>query len=68
MCLPEQNTMHEALMLSRQAMRNRRLPQRIVTNTFALLCTGHCVLPGYAGSRDFPLAVFVASYRITEAL
>ena len=68
MCLPEQNTTHRSLMLSRQAMRNRCLSQRIVTNTFALLCTGLCVLPGYAGGRDFPLADFKASYRITEAL
>ena len=68
MCLPGQNTTHSGLMLPRQVMRNGCLPQRIVTNTFALLCTGHCVLPGYAGSRDFPLADFVASYRITEAL
>ena len=70
MCLPEQNTTHRSLMLSRQAMKNRCLPQHIVTITFAfaLLCTGLCVLPGYAGRRDFPLADFKASYRITEAL
>ena len=70
MCLPEQNTTHRSLMFSRQAMKNRRLPQHIVTITFAfaLLCTGLCVLPGYAGSRDFPLAYFKASCRVTEAL
>ena len=62
MCLPEQNTTHWDLMFSRQATKNRSLPQRIVTNTFAfafafafavavaLLCTGLCVLLGYAGS------------------
>ncbi len=70
MCLPEQNTTYMDLMLSRQVMRNRCLPQRIVTITFALalLCAGLCVLPGYAGSRDFFLADFKASYRVTEAL
>ena len=70
MCLPKQNTTHRGLMLSRQAMINRRLPQRMVAITFALalLCAGLCVLPGYAGNRDFPLADFAASYRITEAL
>ena len=49
---------------------NQGLPQRIVTTTFALalLCAGLCVLPGYAGSRDFPLADFNASYRIIESL
>ena len=56
-------------MFSRQTMRIRRLPQRIVTITFALtlLCAGLCVLPGYASSRDFPLADFMASYRVTES-
>ncbi len=57
-------------MFSRQAIRNRCLLRRIVTITFAfaLFCTGLCVLPGYASGRDFPLADFNASYRITESL
>ena len=56
-------------MFSRQAMRNRRLPQRIVTTTFALalLCTGLCVLPGYAAGRNFHLADFKTSCRVTKA-
>ena len=57
-------------MFSRQTMRIRCLPQRIVTTTFALalLCAGLCALPGYASSRDFHLADFMASYRVTESL
>ncbi len=70
MCLPELNTTHRVLMFSRQVMRNRRLPRSIRSIAFALalLWAGLCTLPGYAGSRDFPLADFMASYRVTAAL
>ena len=70
MCLPGQSTTHRDLMFSRQTMRIRCLPQRIVTTTFALvlLCARLCVLPGYASSRDFHLADFKASCRVTESL
>ena len=69
-CLPEQSTTHRDLMFSRQTMRIRHLPQRIVTTTFALvlLCAGLCVLPGYASSRDFHLADFKTSCRVTGSL
>ena len=69
-CLPEQNTKYRDPMLSRQAIRNRCLLRRIVTTTFAfaLLCTGLCVLPGYAAGRNFHLADFKTSCRVTESL
>ena len=39
-----------------------------ITFAFALLYAGLCVLPGYAGSRGFPLVGFMASCRVTESL